>query len=498
MLRKALQYIGLAVGTSSISLLAAGIYGLALYIYKGAVDELRVAEEFLAFGILYLIVGIGTSRIKTEPLKVSEGIALTVIVWILVPSLTAAVLSIATGIPFIDSLFESAGGWSTTGLTIMSGENSSWRGVYVPSIDELPSTVKMWRSAMQWVGGLGIVIFTIALLARPGLSAAVLYIAEGRYERLEASLKRSAYRLGVIYVVLTVASIILLYLSGMSPPDSLHHAMTGISTAGFSTHSNSVAYYISNNKVLISSLIVSFLGAMNFVDHHNILTLRWGRLRESIELKAQIILLIVVILATMALWSNDPLLREVYTLKQALYDAVSAYTTVGFQSGNLGSSTPSYKILLLIYSAIGGTAFSTAGGIKILRIVIATKVLSMEADTLARPSGYTPSRKLGKYTLNEQLIRRTMATITAFTITYILLVAIVILVYPDLYRVEDVLFEVGSAIFNIGLSTGITSASAPIIVKLVLIAGMIMGRLEVLVFFITIKQLVLQIRKVIS
>ncbi|MEB3779476.1 MAG: TrkH family potassium uptake protein [Desulfurococcales archaeon] len=497
-MRKTVSYIGLAVGTSSISLLIAGVYGLVVYRVEGDPWELEIATRLITFGSLYLVVGLLTSRIRTEPLKISEGILLTVLVWILVPALTALVLTNAMGIPFIDALFESAGGWSTTGLTIMSGENSSWNGVYVPSIDELPDTIKMWRSSMQWLGGLGIVIFTIALLARPGVSAAVLYIAEGRYERLEASLKRSAYRLGIIYVALTGISIFLLYVSGMDLIDSIHHAMTGISTAGFSPHSNSIAYYLNNNKVLIASLIVSFLGAMNFVDHHNILTLRWSRLKESIELKAQLVILVIVILLSIALWINDPILRGAYTMKQAIYDAVSAYTTVGFQSGDLGSASPSYKTLLLVFSAIGGTAFSTAGGIKILRIVIAAKVLSMEAEVFSRPHGYTPSRRMGKYILDERLIRRTMATITAFTFIYIILLTVVVMLYPETYKIEDLMFEVGSALFNIGLSTGITSASAPILIKVVLIVGMLMGRLEVLVFFIALKYVVNWVKRMAS
>jgi len=192
---------------------------------------------------------------------------------------------------------------------------------------------------------------------------------------------------------------------------------------------------------------------------------------------------------------RDSILRETYTLKKALYDAVSAYTTVGFQSGPVGDASPSYKILLIIFSAIGGSAFSTAGGIKLLRIVVALRVLLMEAEIIVRPTGYTPSRRIGRYYIDERFIRRIMAGIAAFVFTYITLTIIAIILYPGRYKVDDILFEVASALFNIGLSTGITAASAPTGMKLILIAGMLLGRLEVIPFIVSVRQIIYSIRR---
>ncbi len=492
MLRKILAYAGLAIGTSSISLLAAAAYGLV-----ARPDELFVVEVFAGFGLAYVAMGLLLSRIRTPNLTIGDGILLTALVWITVPALTGLPLSLVLDIPFIDAYYESVGGWTTTGLTIMSGEPSSWDGRYVPAVSELPETVKVWRSVMQWLGGLGIVIFTIALLARPGISAAVLYVAEARYERLEASLKRSAILLGTIYTIVTLVSILLLYASGMKFIDAFHFALTGISTAGFSPYTESIAFYIDNNAILASSLIVSFLGAMSFADHHNILTLRLSRLKESIELKLQLVLVALAVASSYLLWIRDPVLRDAYTLKQAVYDTLSAFTTVGFQSGPLGDASDAFKLLLIGFSAIGGSAFSTAGGIKVLRLAITLKVLAMEARMILAPVGYVPMRKIGKYYVDEDLIRRTMATISVFVLAYAALTGLALILYSSIYSAADIAFEVASGIFNIGLSTGISSAAAPTGMKLILASSMLMGRLEVMVFLVAAIHLVASIKKAI-
>ena len=488
MLRKIASYAGLAIGTSSLSLIGAGVYGLVAVGNEG-----RVATLFLTLGIAYLLIGLSLSRIEVRGLTIGEGVLLTILVWLTVPALTGVALVLTLGIPFIDAYFESVGGWTTTGLTIMSGEASSWGGVYVPSVSELPETVKMWRSIMQWLGGLGIIVFTIALLARPGISAAVLYVAEGRYERLEASLRRSAYKLGIIYTVLTVIGVLIIYASGASLVDAVHFSMTAISTAGFTPYTESIAHYISNTWVLVTTLIVSFLGAMSFSDHNNILTLRLSRLKDSIELKVQLLILVIAVAGTWILYERDTILMQAYTLRQAIYDAVSAYTTVGFQAGPLADASGDYKIWLIVLSAIGGSAFSTAGGIKVLRIAVALKVLAIEAETIVKPTGYSPNRRLGRYYVDERFMRRVMAGIAAFVFSYITLVVLAILLHPTFYKADDVLFEVASALFNIGLSTGITAASAPVTMKIILIAGMLLGRLEVLPFIVAARQVLYSI-----
>ncbi len=477
-------FAGLAIIASSLSLLGSGAYGFYKFAAGAGPAEERAALYMLGFGLAYMLAGLALTRLGRGALRLREAVAVTVLIWLTVPLLDAVPFMLALGIPAVDAVFESVSGWTTTGLTILTGEPSTSGGVYVPSIEEIPDTLKVWRTLMQWEGGLGIVVFTIALLAPPGVSVAALYLAEGKFERLEASFRRSAAKMGVIYIALTAFSAMLFILAGMPPGDAVHHAMTGIATAGFSTHSESLGYYLPNTAILAAGALVMFLGAVSFSDHHNVLTGRIGALRNSVELKGQLAILAGAALLSTAVWLRDPAFRDSMTPAQVLFHVVSAAATAGFQAGDLHATSESYKIILAVLSLIGGSAFSTAGGIKILRILIAAKSIAIEADMVVHPPGYRPRRSLGTYILNEELVRRTLATIAAFTWTYVLLVVLLAALYPGAYDLGDVFFEVASAMGNVGLSTGITAASAPLGAKLVLIAAMLLGRLEVIAYIV--------------
>ena len=482
-------FAGLAIIASSFSLLGSGFYGLYLYLSHGYVPEEEAGLVFLAYGLVYVVVGVLLTRIGRGSLSYREAVAVTVLIWLAVPLLDAVPLAQALGIPLIDALFESVSGWTTTGLTILTGEPSTWHGVYVPSIEEAPGTVRVWRTLMPWEGGLGIVVFTIAILAPPGVSVATLYLAEGKFEKLEASFKKSAWKMGVIYATLTAVSFLLFLLAGMPAGDAIHHAMTGIATAGFSTHSESLGYYQHIPAVLVAGMIVMFLGAVSFSDHYNVLTGRLGALKESVELKGQLLLITGAVLLSLLVWLRDPLFQEHMDPLRVVFHVVSASATAGFQAGDLHSTSESYKIILAVLSLAGGSAFSTAGGIKVLRILIAARSIGIEADMVVHPRGYRPRRRLGRYVLNEELVRRTLATIAAFTWTYVLLVVVLASLYPGVYDLGDVFFEVASAMGNVGLSTGISAASAPVGAKLILIAAMLLGRLEVITYLIALRAL---------
>jgi len=490
LLRRSAYFAGLTIIASSLSLLGSGAYGLYLYAVAGDIREEYAALVMLGFGAAYIIVGALLTRLGTGSLRPSEAVAATVLIWLSVPLLDAVPFMVAAGIPFIDAFFESVSGWTTTGLTILTGEASSWNAAYVPYVEELPATLQAWRTLMQWEGGLGIVVFTIALLAPPGVSVATLYLAEGKFEKLEASFRKSAVKMGLIYLVLTAISIVLFYGAGMPFGDAVHHAMTGIATAGFSTHTDSLGYYIDMPGVLVAGMIVMFLGAISFSDHFNILTGRFRALRDSVELKGQIVILLAALALGFSVWMRDPGFQENFTPLQVLFHIVSAFATAGFQAGSIHDTNDSYKIILAVLSLIGGSAFSTAGGIKVLRILIAAKSIGIETSLITHPPGYVPKRRLGRYILDEDLVRRTLATISAFVGTYVLLVIVLAALYPGQYLLGDVVFEIASAMGNVGLSAGITAASAPVGAKLVLIAAMLLGRLEVVAYLVALRLLI--------
>ena len=489
MLRKLLYYSGLAIIASSFSLLGAGAYGAYLYLARGVGREYFPAFTMLAFGLAYIIAGYAMTRVEISSLRMREAVAVTVLLWLLIPVMDAIPFAVALGIPFIDAAFESVSGWTTTGLTILTGQLSSWHNVYVPAVSAIPDTLKVWRSLMQWEGGLGIVIFTIALLAPPGVSVARLYLAEGKFERLEASLRRSAVKMGIIYVILTLVGTVLFLLAGMPFYDAVQHAMTGIATAGFSTHTESLGYYLAQGKplVLVAGAIVMFLGAMNFNDHYSILTGRLRNLKNSIELHAQLAIIAGSVLFAYMVWLRDPLFHAKYSFLQVWFHVVSAFATAGFQAGDIHITPEAYKVLLAILSIIGGSAFSTAGGIKVLRLLISLKSIGYEADLTIHPQGYIPKRRIGKYYLDEDTVRKTLATVAAFILTYTVLVIIMAGIYPRMYDLGDIAFEIASAMGNVGLSAGISAAAAPVGAKIILILAMLLGRLEVVAYIAALK-----------
>lgn len=490
MLKKFGYYSGLAIMASSLSLIGSGLYGLYLAYLQGLPQERYPAIVMFSMGLSFILAGYLLTRRGTEPLKMSEAVAVTVLIWLLVPTLDAIPFMMASHIPFIDALFESVSGWTTTGLTILSGEPSTWHHTYVPEVSAIPETLKVWRSLMQWEGGLGIVIFTIAFLAPPGVSVATLYLAEGKFERLEASLRRSAVKMGAIYIVLTIIGAVLFFLAGMPLGDAIQHSMTGIATAGFSTHTESIGYYMGNHWILLVAAFIMFLGAVSFADHNALLTGRFRELRHSIELHAQLAIIAGSILLAGYMWMRDPLFHSNFTFTQVWFHVVSSFATAGFQAGDLHATTESYKVLLAILALIGGSAFSTAGGIKVFRILISLKSISYEADLVVHARGYVPSRRLGRYVLNEELVRRTLATVTAFVVTYTLLVILLAAIYPGMYDLGDIAFEIASAMGNVGLSTGLSAAGAPLGVKAILIAAMLLGRLEVVAYIAALRYVV--------
>ena len=489
-------YFGLSLIAASIPFIGApALY--AMFVAGGMLrpttDETMILVEFGLWGALLLALGIMMSRVTPPPLTRGSAILITVLVWIMVPLISSVPLAQTLEISIVDAVFEAVAGWTTTGLTIMVGGYSS-QGGYVPSVEELPETVKIWRSLIQWEGGVGIVIFTLAFLARPGISAAALYLAEGRYERLEASLKRSAFKMTQVYIVFTMIGTAVMALLGMDVYSALLHSMTAISTAGFSTWDESIGQFKGSTLIYIATMAVSFAGAMSFADLDNIISLRLRRLLASPELKAQVLLAVAASLIALLIWSRSPEMREEYLAIDAVYNALSALTTVGYSTASLENVPSSYLVLLIVLSFIGGSAFSTAGGIKVLRLLIAIKVIEIEARSLSMPRGYVPRKRIGHLKLDEAIMRRSLAVIAAFMLAYAVLLITAFTLYSDMYEPMKLIFEVTSALANIGLSTGVTSPEAPLGLKLILIIGMLLGRLEVVPYIVALSYLVRFVR----
>ncbi|AEM39721.1 cation transporter [Pyrolobus fumarii 1A] len=476
-----IYYLGFVWIVAAATLIVPALYGLIFHYHEPR--EYTVSIELLEYGTVFMVLGLLSTRLTmpSRRMRREEALLLVVITWVLIPLVVAWPIADVLGIPFVDAWFESVSGFTTTGLTMFTGSVDPVTGTYVPAVEELPRTVLFWRSFIQWVGGVGIVVVAVSIIARPGSAARLLYVAEGRSERIEPSVIATAKKVLFVYTIVTVIDTILLYVAGMDWFDAVNHAMTGIATGGFSTKNNSIAEYHSI-AIELAAMFAMFSGAVSFSDWHSLI-IKWRlkRFFSSPELKALLTLMAIgTIAATAALVRNGFGIIE--ALRYASFQIVTTITGTGFQNTGLGDKPEIFKALLTTYCLLGGAAFSTTGGIKMLRLIIAVKSTLWEAEALSAPRGYTLRRRLAWIVLDDESARRALTIIFAFSLTMVVGTFIAMLILPD-RSFADVALETASALGNVGVSTGITGADSPLALKLLYIALMTLGRLEIVPYF---------------
>lgn len=412
--------------------------------------------------------------------EIVDAILVVSLSWLVIPALSALIYSYTIGLDYIDSFFESLSGFSGTGLTVLAKP------------EDLPYVVLIWRASTQWMGELGIIVFSAALLPYIHRVLSRVYVAE-RGVKLAPTILSTARRLLIMYTFLTLVGTVVLMLSGMNFLDALAHSMTGIATGGMSTNSQSIGYWYktAGYLVLITSTIVMVFGALNFADLYELLRGRIRRFVGRLEVKWFLYLLaILTIISTITVISTHGLNLEMLSL--AIYNMVSGYTTTGFQVGDIGREYPdTLKLVIVLAMAVGGATFSTAGGIKIKRIAIALKSIGW---TFAKP--FLPEkaylvRRVGDEVLSEDDVISVYAyimlyAIVALIISYTLYIVLNFSGYTWSKNYIDALFETVSALSCVGLSTGITSISMPVYAKVVLMLAMYLGRLEFAPIYIVI------------
>jgi len=458
-----LYHLGTILLANSVFLLVPGIYG---FFFAG---EYEIASTYIIVGLGLLAIGcfLRKAIVPTQALTVSSALALVVLSWIIIPVTGGLVLHYTSGMPLLDSLFEGVSGFTGTGLTM------------VTKPEEFPRTVLLWRSIMQWVGGLGIVVISLVLLAR-GIAVVRLALAEGREERIEPSIRKTAEVMLKIYVIITAIAIILFLITGMEPFDAVNHAMTGIATGGFSTHSTSVGFYRSL-PIWWAGVIIMFMGAINFVDYSRITRYGLKHFFTSIEVQSLIVTGLVGGLLLYLILSRGKIASiELYA--QSIFHAVSGMTNTGFQVASITDYPDVAKVLLVALMVIGGSTSSTSAGIKHYRLLVFLKSIGWEITRTILPRGTTLSHRLGDRYVSEDVIRK----VTSFIALYLTTLAIGAMVTAAIYYAEgwnvkfvDILFEVTSAQTCTGLSVGLAGPHMPAMAKAVFIVIMLLGRLEI-------------------
>ena len=424
-----------------------------------------VSIWFLVVGEALVLTGLLASKIKAPPLTSLEALLVAAIGWVSVSFIGAAVLKLQTGLPFIDTLFESVSGFTGTGFTVFY-------------LSGMKHSIIFWRCLMQWAGELGFVVFAMVLIPYFYGVAKNLYGVE-RPVKIEASFYRTAAQLLTIYVVLTLAGSVTYVAAGMNFFDAICHMMTTIATGGMSTYDDGYQHiFFRAPLTYVPVFIFMILGGMNLYDLYNLTTGRFKALLKSEELKCYLASLVII---SSLVFVSYVLVDKVHDLWYAFiasfFNNVSGMTTTGFSIGSLAELSDTTKALITIGMVIGGMSFSTAGGIKSFRLLLILKKFKNNIESLVAPPTAVKPIAVGGRVVNESDISHAMLFILLH-IAAIMAGAILISSYG--YTLTDSLFEAASAASCVGLSVGIVTPTAPAGVKLTIMTLMILGRLEYL------------------
>ncbi|MDW7772168.1 MAG: TrkH family potassium uptake protein [Desulfobulbaceae bacterium] len=414
------------------------------------------------------VLGLLLQQIEVnDDIRSNETLVISALIFIVAP-LFAAIPFLNAGLHWSDAIFEAVSGVTTTGLSNLS------------TIETLPRTFLFSRAWLQWVGGLGIVVLGVAILLPHSKSTLQLFRENWYREGFISSTKAYARVVLIVYFLMTAGGFLLLVPLGVSWFDSATHVLAAVSTGGFSSFDNSLAGF--NNRFIQTVIIfLSCLGAVPFILYYLAVTRGRRSFAGNVEVMGLAAAALFAAAAiTMILLAVDNLPLRVAVENGTLL-ALSAQTTTGFSTMPVAGLSPAVKFILIMIMLIGGNVGSTAGGIKILRLLIIFKLIKLLVVRSGMPSDAVIQPRLMGKRLESVEIERCFLLVFLFLAVILLSWFLFILMgYPFL----DSLFEVVSATCTVGLSTGICSTSLPVFLKGILCLDMLMGRLEVVAFLV--------------
>ncbi|MRJ06208.1 MAG: potassium transporter [Epsilonproteobacteria bacterium] len=403
-------------------------------------------------------------------MKIRDAILSVNLTWILAGIMGAVPLMIETKVSFANGFFEAISGFTTTGATIYS------------QIEELPKNILMLRSVMHWIGGLGIIVLGIGLLAILNPTGSfTLFKSESTgisTEKIAPKMKQIALLLWKIYLLITLLDIGLLKIEGMTLFDAINHAFSTVSTGGFSTKNASLGYWDNNYWILWTTTFFMFISGINFLVHIRLIRGSFSGFKgEEVRVYTIIFILFSVALGTIHyLKSHDGLF---FSMTHSFFTIASILTTTGFAT--LDYTQWGHLAIAIIFVAmlIGGNAGSTAGGVKVIRILVMVKNLRKELKKVLYPNAVVSVKVDGK-PLSPMVINN----VSAFIIMYILTNLFLFLyLYANGYDTMTSLSAAIACVGNIGPGFGQVGpvdnfAFFTGTQKIVLAFGMIAGRLE--------------------
>jgi len=412
-------------------------------------------------GIITVFIGLILyffNKPKHTNIHKKEGYLIVTLGWLTL-SFTGMLPYLFSGaIPSItDAFFETLSGYSTTGSSILT------------DIESMPKGILFWRSATHWIGGMGIIVLTIAILPLLGIGGMQLFKAEApgpSADKLHPRITDTAQRLWLIYVTLTFAEFFLLKFAGMTWFDAINHAMSTMSTGGFSTKNASLAHW--NDTPIVQYIVITFMviAGTNFILTYFALKGKIKKVIESEEFKYYIfgILSVSAIVALIILFFPDPSLQSSIehpkvlgeaesAIRHSLFQVISVVTTTGFVSADFTMWSYFATGIFFALFFVGGSAGSTSGGIKIVRHIVMLKNSFLEFKKTLHPNAIIPVR------YNGNAVSQTIVfNILSFFVIYMLIfvIASVVLTFLGLDFISA-LGATASSLGNIGPAIGSVS-----------------------------------------
>ncbi|WP_436934510.1 potassium transporter TrkG [Halovenus marina] len=413
----------------------------------------------------------------------------------------------------LHAFFESMSGWTGSGLTM---------AIHEPS---LPRAIQWWRSFIQWVGGVGVIVLTVSILARPGSGSYTLYQSEAREKKIHPSIVSTVRTVWKLVVGYTIFAFVLLFVAirasdfGSDLPlwetawQALNHAMTGLTTGGFSVTDNSIATY---DSALVEAVLlpVMILGAIAFPVHYLVLREReFGELISDVQTRWLFALLglgLVIlsaqnamsVSATSGAFAPESFLpfdvpavdeSQLDAIRDSTFQWVSALTCTGFQSAPIGNWIAGGKVMVVGAMVMGGAAGSTVGGIKIIRGYTIARGIIWQFSRVFLPKNAVVTERIGDRTLDREAMEREFSEAAIVALLWLLVlvsgsIVLVNVVGPE-FGYADALFEVASAQGNVGLSSGITGPTMSPLAEGMFILNMWVGRLEIIPILVFVRAL---------
>lgn len=436
-------------------------------------------DVFLICLLVSAVTGLilwGSSRKTRTELSVRDGFLFVTLFWFILSVTGSLPFILGLHLGFTDAIFESVSGFTTTGSTVIG------------QLDQLPPSILYHRQQIQWLGGMGIIVLAVAVLPLLGVGGMQLYRAEAsgvaRHEKMTPRILQTARAFWLIYFLLTLVCALAYWAAGMKLFDAVGHAFSTIATGGFSTHDASLAFY---NSGLIESIAVFFMlaGGVNFAIHF--IALRRQTITPYTS-EPEVVSYGVIFMTGAALVSLTLYVVGSYpglwqSIRYGTFQVASILTSTGFTTAAFSEWPAHIPIMLVTLSFIGGCAGSTAGGIKVLRVILLGKVASRQLLQLAHPQSVSMVN-FGKESVPEDVL----FSVTAFFILY--LSSSLVLTTAMMFAGLDLESAIGAVVATINLlgpglgDVSTTFESVNPAVKWLAVCGMLIGRLEVFTLLI--------------